>query len=41
MLRNHFLKGKIEEKYPLKDYHRIYYGEILAVMGDKRYEAQQ
>jgi flavin reductase (DIM6/NTAB) family NADH-FMN oxidoreductase RutF len=34
-----FLKVQIEEKYPQKDYHRIYYGEILAVMGDTQYEA--
>ena len=26
-----FLDPSIEQKYPLKDYHRVYYGEILAV----------
>jgi flavin reductase (DIM6/NTAB) family NADH-FMN oxidoreductase RutF len=28
-----FLDKGIEEKYPLKDYHSIYYGEVLAVYG--------
>ena len=27
----HFLLAQIEEKYPEKDYHRIYFGEVLAV----------
>jgi flavin reductase (DIM6/NTAB) family NADH-FMN oxidoreductase RutF len=30
-----FLEPKIEENYPRKDYHIIFYGEILAVSGDK------
>ncbi len=29
----HFLDPRIEDKYPRKDYHRIYFGEILAVLG--------
>jgi flavin reductase (DIM6/NTAB) family NADH-FMN oxidoreductase RutF len=36
---SHFLNVHIEEKYPRKDYHRIYYGEIVAVLGEKQYEA--
>lgn len=28
-----FLDPRIEKNYPKKDYHRIYYGEILAVYG--------
>ena len=39
MNNDHFLKTQIEEKYPRKDYHRIYYGEIVAVLGKKKYEA--
>jgi len=27
----HFLIPEIEEKYPQKDYHRVYFGQILAV----------
>jgi flavin reductase (DIM6/NTAB) family NADH-FMN oxidoreductase RutF len=27
----HFLDPKIDRNYPQKDYHRIYYGEIIAV----------
>lgn len=29
----HFLDPRIETKYPRQDYHRIYFGEILAVFG--------
>lgn len=29
----HFLDPAIEENYPRKDYHRIYFGQILAVSG--------
>lgn len=32
-----FLDGRIDKKYPQKDYHRIYYGEILAVWGEAQY----
>jgi flavin reductase (DIM6/NTAB) family NADH-FMN oxidoreductase RutF len=39
MKNTHFLKAQIEEKYPRKDYHRIYYGEVLASLGEKQYEA--
>lgn len=34
---NHFLNPQIEQDYPEKDYHRIYYGEILAVQGTEAY----
>ena len=30
----HFLDPAIEENYPARDYHRAYFGEILAVTGD-------
>jgi flavin reductase (DIM6/NTAB) family NADH-FMN oxidoreductase RutF len=29
----HFLDPRLEKKYPAKDYHRMYYGEILAMYG--------
>ena len=32
-----FLDPAIDENYPKKDYHRIYYGEILAVHGEDQY----
>lgn len=31
----HFLDPRIERRYPNKDYHRIYFGEIVAVLGNK------
>jgi flavin reductase (DIM6/NTAB) family NADH-FMN oxidoreductase RutF len=34
-----FLDPAIENHYPQKDYHRIYYGEILAVFGVGSYRA--
>ena len=34
----HFLDGGIDVNYPRKDYHRIYFGEILAVLGFNKYE---
>ena len=33
----HFLDQRIHSNYPLKDYHRIYFGEILAVLGEHKY----
>lgn len=30
---DHFLNPGIEARYPLKDYHRIFYGEVLAISG--------
>lgn len=35
----HFLDPGIEKHYPLKDYHRVYFGEIVAVQGTARYRA--
>jgi flavin reductase (DIM6/NTAB) family NADH-FMN oxidoreductase RutF len=32
-----FLAAFIEGNYPLKDYHRVYLGEVLAVQGTSRY----
>jgi len=34
-----FLDARIETKYPLKDYHRIYFGEIVAVLGEAHHRA--
>ena len=33
----HFLADSIEENYPQKDYHRIYYGEIVRAAGEDAY----
>jgi flavin reductase (DIM6/NTAB) family NADH-FMN oxidoreductase RutF len=38
--RDRFLDAGIEGKYPRKDYHRIYYGEIVAAFGVPRYKAR-
>ncbi len=35
---NHFLDSEIDNNYPRKDFHRIYFGEILAIFGDAAYE---
>jgi flavin reductase (DIM6/NTAB) family NADH-FMN oxidoreductase RutF len=35
--RENFLDSDIEKKYPLKDYHRMYFGEILHIFGDEKY----
>ena len=32
-----FLDPRIEKNYPQKDYHRIYYGELLAICGEQDY----
>ena len=37
MAKDHFLDARIEKNYPRKDYHRIYYGEIVAVLGEEQY----
>jgi len=34
---DHFLAPDIERSYPKKDYHRIYFGEIVAIAGVERY----
>jgi flavin reductase (DIM6/NTAB) family NADH-FMN oxidoreductase RutF len=31
---SHFLDPSIEESYPKKDYHRMYFGQIVSVSGD-------
>jgi flavin reductase (DIM6/NTAB) family NADH-FMN oxidoreductase RutF len=35
-----FLEPELDKHYPLKDYHRIYYGEILVVWGTEAYCTQ-
>ena len=35
----HFLDPAIDQHYPNKDYHRIYFGEILAIQGEAHYAA--
>lgn len=35
----HFLDPSVEEHYPKSDYHRLYFGEILAVQGVDAYRA--
>ena len=34
---DHFLDPALHRNYPTKDYHRIYYGEIIAVQGSDTY----
>ncbi len=34
---SHFLDPNIERSYPRKDYHRVYYGEIINIMGTDQY----
>lgn len=34
---DHFLDHRIQSNYPMKDYHRVYFGEILVVLGDDKY----
>jgi flavin reductase (DIM6/NTAB) family NADH-FMN oxidoreductase RutF len=36
---SHFLDPAIALNYPMKDFHRIYYGEILAVQGTEDYKS--
>ena len=36
-----FLDSNIDNNYPLKDYHRIYFGEILAITGTRDYTRQR
>jgi flavin reductase (DIM6/NTAB) family NADH-FMN oxidoreductase RutF len=36
----HFLDSSIEGNYPGKDYHRVYFGEILAVSGTPEWQKQ-
>ena len=34
-----FLDPAIDKNYPIKDYHTIYYGEILAALGESAYRS--
>ncbi len=34
---DHFLDRNIHSNYPLKDYHRVYFGEIITILGDEKY----
>jgi flavin reductase (DIM6/NTAB) family NADH-FMN oxidoreductase RutF len=36
----HFLDSEIEANYPHKDYHRCYWGEIVAVMGEEKFRCK-
>ncbi len=38
MTPDNFLDPTIEESYPQKDYHRIYYGEIVRAAGEVAYQ---
>ncbi len=35
----HFLIPEIDQNYPEKDYHRIYYGEVVAIFGAEHYQS--
>ncbi len=37
----HFLDAKIEKNYPKKDYHRVYFGEIILIQATERYLADK
>ena len=41
MAPSHFLAPDIEKNYPHKHYHRIYFGEIVAVLGEDAYRATE
>lgn len=41
MISTHFLDPEIETNYPGKDYHRIYFGEIVAAFGAKSFQEDQ
>lgn len=34
-----FINPGIDKNYPQKDYHRIYFGRILSILGEKQYRA--
>jgi len=36
---SHFLLSSIKKHYPQKDYHRIYFGEILAISGTNEFSS--
>jgi len=33
----HFLDTRIHDRYPTRDYHRIYLGEVLGIFGNKKH----
>lgn len=33
-----FLKSWIDKNYPLKDYHRVYFGEIVHIVGEEKFQ---
>jgi flavin reductase (DIM6/NTAB) family NADH-FMN oxidoreductase RutF len=35
----HFLDPKIDLNYPAKDYHRVFYGEIVNILGTEEYRS--
>jgi flavin reductase (DIM6/NTAB) family NADH-FMN oxidoreductase RutF len=37
MVPAHFLNADIEKHYPQRDYHRIYFGQIVAIWGERSY----
>ena len=37
----HFLDPAIEKNYPKKDYHRVYFGEIVAVSGTPSWQSNE
>lgn len=37
LMPEHFLDPSIEENYPHKDYHRVFFGEIMAIFGTGEY----
>jgi flavin reductase (DIM6/NTAB) family NADH-FMN oxidoreductase RutF len=37
LVKEHFLDPRIEKHYPRKDYHRVYFGEIVTVLGEKHH----
>jgi len=36
---SHFLLPQIEHKYPSKDYHRVFFGEIVAIFGIDKFKS--
>jgi flavin reductase (DIM6/NTAB) family NADH-FMN oxidoreductase RutF len=38
MDKNNFLDPRLERKYPAKDYHRMYYGEVLSIYGEDLFQ---
>ncbi len=38
---SHFIDPGIQKNYPQKDYHRIYFGEVLAIRGVEKYLSKE